>query len=90
MDATIGKLKNELAEIRNQAVSAHIAGDKSKADCLTGKAVGMKSTLAIAERVLNGNDREAVGELEGMERVIEALSPLPKCNNGHSHKNGRS
>ena len=80
MDATIGKLKNELAEIRSQAVTAHIAGDKGKADCLTGKAVGMKSTLDIAERVLSGKDREAVGELEGMERVIETLSPLPRCN----------
>ena len=87
MDAAIGKLKNELAEVRNQAVSAHIAGDRAKADCLTGKAVGMKSTLEIAERMFKSNDREAIGELEGMERVIEALSPLPKCNgkiaNGH-------
>jgi hypothetical protein len=81
MQARIGKLKSELTEIRNQAVTAHIAGDKAKADCLTGKAVGMKSTLEIAERVLKAQDREAVGELEGMERVIEALSPLPKCNN---------
>lgn len=80
MDATIGKLKTELKEVRNQAVTAHIAGDKAKADCLTGKAVGMKSTLEIAERILKGTDREAVGELEGMERVIEALSPLPRCN----------
>jgi hypothetical protein len=81
MQARIGKLKSELVEIRNQAVTAHIAGDKAKADCLTGKAVGMKSTLEIAERILKAQDREAVGELEGMERVIEALSPLPKCNN---------
>jgi uncharacterized protein with von Willebrand factor type A (vWA) domain len=80
MQARIGKLKSELAEIRNQAVTAHIAGDKAKADCLTGKAVGMKSALEIAERVLKTHDYEAVGELEGMERVIEALSPLPKCN----------
>lgn len=79
MQATIGKLKTELTQIRNQAVTAHIAGDKAKADCLTGKAVGMKSTLAIAERMLKARDREAAGELEGMERVIEALSPLPKC-----------
>lgn len=81
MDATIGKLKTELSEVRNQAVTAHIAGDKAKADCLTGKAVGMKSTLEIAERILRGKDSEAIGELEGMERVIEALSPLPRCNN---------
>jgi hypothetical protein len=80
MDATIGKLKTELSEVRNQAVTAHIAGDKAKADCLTGKAVGMKSTLELAERILKGKDREAIGELEGMERVIEALSPLPRCN----------
>ena len=25
--------------------------------------------------------QKAIGELEGMERVINALSPLPKCNN---------
>lgn len=81
MDATIGKLKTELSEVRNQAVTAHIAGDKAKADCLTGKAVGMKSTLELAERILKARDREAIGELEGMERVIEALSPLPKCSN---------
>lgn len=80
MDATIGKLKTELTEVRNQAVTAHIAGDKAKADCLTGKAVGMKSTLELAERILKAKDREAIGELEGIERVIEALSPLPKCN----------
>jgi hypothetical protein len=81
MDSTFGKLKSELADIRNQAVTAHIAGDKAKANCLTGKAVGMKSALEIAERVFNTKDKEAIGELEGMERVINALSPLPKCNN---------
>lgn len=85
MDATIGKLKNELTEVRNQAVTAHIAGDKAKADCLTGKAVGMKSTIDVAERVFKASDREAIGELEGMERVIEALSPLPKCNGNQRH-----
>jgi hypothetical protein len=85
MDATIGKLKNELTEVRNQAVTAHIAGDKAKADCLTGKAVGMKSTIDVAERVFKARDREAIGELEGMERVIEALSPLPKCNGNQRH-----
>ncbi|MGZ8939738.1 MAG: hypothetical protein ACXW32_11050 [Limisphaerales bacterium] len=81
MDATIGKLNTELSKVRIQAVTAHIAGDKAKADCLTGKAVGMKSTLELAERILKGKDRAAIGELEGMERVIEALSPLPRCNN---------
>jgi len=81
MDATFGKLKSELADIRNQAVTAHIAGEKEKANCLTGKAVGMKSALEIAERVFKTKDKEAIGELEGMERVINALSPLPKCNN---------
>jgi len=81
MDATFGKLKSELADIRNQAVTAHIAGEKEKANCLTGKAVGMKSALEIAERIFKTKDKEAIGELEGMERVINALSPLPKCNN---------
>ena len=79
MQKQIVILRDELAEIRKDAVAAHIAGDKHKADCLTGKAVGMKSTLDIAERVVIRSDREAVGELEGMERVISALSPLPKC-----------
>lgn len=78
MDATIGKLRSELTEVRSLAVNAHIAGDKAKADCLTGKAVGMKSTLELAERI-KAKDQEALGELEGMERVIEALSPLPRC-----------
>jgi hypothetical protein len=45
----------------------------------------MKSTLAVVERMFKGTDREAIGELEGMERVIEALSPLPKCGNGNSN-----
>jgi hypothetical protein len=79
MEKEIGILRDELAEIRKEAVAAHISGDKQKADCLTGKAVGMKSTLDIAERILTRSDREAVGELEGMERVISALAPLPKC-----------
>ena len=79
MDAKLGKLKNELADIRNQAVTAHISGDKAKAQCLTGKAVGMKSTLEIAERMIKSKDQEAIGELEGMEQVINALAPLPKC-----------
>ncbi|HTG43766.1 MAG TPA: hypothetical protein VK633_04475 [Verrucomicrobiae bacterium] len=79
MEIQIGKLRSELAQIRKEAVAAHIAGDKSKADCLTGKAVGMKSTLDIAERVATRRDREAVGELEGMNRVLTALAPLPNC-----------
>ena len=81
MNATIGKLRSELREVRNKAVAAHIEGDKAKADCLTGKAVGMKCTLELAERISAAKDREAMGELEGMERVIEALSPLPRCAN---------
>ena len=84
MEMQIGKLKHELAEVRNEAVVAHIAGNKSKADCLTGKAVGMKSALNLAERVIREKDSAAIGELEGMERVIDALSPLPRCNNGTS------
>jgi len=79
MQAKIGKLRGELADVRKEAVAAYIAGNRAKADCLTGKAVGMKSTLDIAERVLSRNDREAVGELEGMQRVIAALEPLPQC-----------
>jgi hypothetical protein len=86
MEMQIGKLKHELAEVRNEAVVAHLAGDRPKADCLTGKAVGMKSALAIAERILRHEDKEAIGELEGMERVIDALSPLPKCANGENKK----
>ena len=78
-EATIGELRDELLEVRRQAVVACVAGDKEKADCLTGKAVGMKSTLDIAERVASQKDNEAVGELEGMQRVISALDPLPRC-----------
>lgn len=72
-------MRDELSEVRRQAVAAYIAGNKSKADCLTGKAVGMKSTLDIAERAVSRRDQEAVGELEGMNRVLEALEPLPRC-----------
>ena len=84
MEMQIGKLKHELAEVRNEAVGAHLAGDRTKTDCLTGKAVGMKSALDLVERVMREKDSSAIGELEGMERVIEALSPLPKCVNGLS------
>jgi hypothetical protein len=84
MEMQIGKLKHELAEVRNEAVVAHLAGNKIKADCLTGKAVGMKSALDLAERVMREKDSAAIGELEGMERVLDALSPLPKCANGMS------
>lgn len=77
----ISDLRSELAKVRGQAVAAHIAGDKQRADCLTGKAVGMKSTIEVAERAFNGKcDNEAVGELEGMEHVIATLAPVPKCN----------
>lgn len=79
MQKEIGTLRSELAHVRREAVAAYIAGDKAKADCLTGKAVGMKSTLDIAERVAARSDREAVGELQGMQRVINALAPLPQC-----------
>jgi hypothetical protein len=73
-------LQKELVDVRQAAVAAHIAGDKAKAECLTGKAVGMKSTLEIAERAfLEGNDHSAVGELEGMQRVIASLQPLKRC-----------
>ena len=79
MQKQIVTLRNELTEVRRDAVAAYIAGDKAKADCLTGKAVGMKSTIDIAERVASRTDCEAVGELEGMQRVISALAPLPSC-----------
>ena len=79
MQKQIGVLRNELTDVRREAVAAYIAGNKEKADCLTGKAVGMKSTLDIAERASARRDREAVGELEGMQRVINALGPLPQC-----------
>jgi len=85
MEMQIGKLKHELAEVRNEAVAAHINGNKPKADCLTGKAVGMKSALELAERAVREKDTAAIGELEGLERVIDALSPLPKCLNGKNH-----
>ena len=79
MQKQIVTLRNELAEVRREAVAAYIAGNRHKADCLTGKAVGMKSTIDIAERATTNLDREAVGELEGMQRVIKALAPLPSC-----------
>ena len=80
MERKIKELQSELAGVRQAAVAAHIAGDKEKAQCLTGKAVGMKSTLDLAERALfEGKDHSAVGELEGMERVINLLQPLPRC-----------
>jgi len=76
----ITDLKSELAKVRQDAVAAHIAGERDKAECLTGKAVGMKSTLEVAEKAMtNYKDPSAVGELEGMERVITALGPVPKC-----------
>ena len=78
MQKKIGVLRTELAEVRKEAFAAHIAGDKAKADCLTGKAVGLNSSRAIADRILT-SDHEAVGELEGIERVISELSPLPRC-----------
>lgn len=80
MQGRIKDLKRELANVREAAVAAHIAGDKATAECLTGKAVGMESTLALAERALfEDEDRTAVGELEGIERVIRLLQPLPRC-----------
>ncbi len=80
MEKQIGNLKNELLTIRQDAVAAHIAGDRSKAECLTGKAVGMKSILDVAERAMRRSDREAVGELEGVERVIRELgTAIPRC-----------
>ena len=80
MQGKIKNLKRELADVRQAAVAAHIAGDKARAECLTGKAVGMESTLHIAERAFSESEaHEAVGELEGMERVIQLLQPLRRC-----------
>jgi hypothetical protein len=74
------ELKTELANVRKEAVAAHIAGNREKAECLTGKAVGMKTTLEVVEKVIGtAADKAAVGELEGMERVIKAIGPVPKC-----------
>jgi hypothetical protein len=76
----ISNLKSELASVRQEAVAAHIAGNRDKAECLTGKAVGMKSTIEVVEKVItNQRDTSAVGELEGMERVLSTLGPVPKC-----------
>lgn len=79
-DSKLLQIKRELAAVRKEAVAAHISGNHSKAECLTGKAVGMKSTLAMVEKAL---DREpcnaSIGELEGMREVIATLGPLPKC-----------
>jgi hypothetical protein len=79
MEKQIGNLREELAGVRQDAVVAHIAGNKAKAECLTGKAVGMKSILDIADRVLHRKDQEAIGELEGIERVIRGLGAIPRC-----------
>lgn len=79
MHEQIKALRKELTALRNEAVAAHIAGDTEKADCLTGKAVGIKSTLDLAERVVEGKDRVAIGELEGMAKVVHKLTPVPKC-----------
>ena len=74
------ELKAELSRVRKEAVAASIAGHQARAECLTSKAVGMKGTIEIAEKALSEErDHGAVGELEGMERVLAALSPLPKC-----------
>ena len=76
----IMELKKELGRVRESAVAAHIAGDRAAAECLTGKAVGMNSALQLAERAMtNKNDHEAIGELEGIERALARLSPIPKC-----------
>ena len=74
------ELKAELARVRKEAVAASIAGDQERAECLTSKAVGMKSTIDIAEKAMGGSrDQSAVGELEGMEHVLTKLTPVPKC-----------
>ena len=73
-------LKEDLSEVRQSAVVARICGEKDKAECLTGKALGMRHAIALAEKVAgNRSERFAAGELEGIEHVIEALKPIPQC-----------
>ena len=80
MKGRIKNIQRELDNIIQAALAAHIAGDKARADCLTGKAVGMKTTLEIAERSLDLKDGSAaVGELEGMDRALTLLRPLRSC-----------
>ena len=79
-EGKIQTLKAELAHVRREAVAASIAGDHERAECLTSKAVGMKGTIETAEKALSrSRDHGAVGELEGVERVLQVLNPLPKC-----------
>lgn len=79
-EGKINELKAELAQVRREAVAASISGDHERAECLTSKAVGMKGTIETAEKALaKVRDQSAVGELEGMERVLRVLNPLPKC-----------
>lgn len=74
------ELKKELGVVRESAVAAHISGDRQRADCLTGKAVGMKSALQLVDKAMtNGNDPESIGELEGIARVVKQLGSVPKC-----------
>ena len=77
MKKSIEHLRNEIESLRGQAVRAHMLGNKPAAECLTGKVIGMKTTLNIVDRL--ADDPKAVGEIEGMERVIEVLGPLPRC-----------
>jgi hypothetical protein len=79
MQGKFRNLSQDLAKLQKEAASAHIAGDRAKAECLTGKAVGIKHTMEIAERAFLDDNQAAVGELEGMEHVIKALQPLKRC-----------
>lgn len=79
MQGKIRELQKELAKLQQEVVSAHIAGERVRAECLTGKAVGMKSALDLAEKAFLDDNPSAAGELEGMERVIVRLQPLKRC-----------
>ena len=75
----ITKLREALHDVRDLAVNARIKGNHEEAECLTGKAVGMKAAMSLAQRALE-DDPAAKGELEGFENVLELLKPVPKCN----------
>jgi hypothetical protein len=79
MEGKFRELHRVLAKLQQEVASAHIAGERSRAECLTGKAVGIKNTMEIAEQAFLQNNQSAVGELEGMEHVIRALQPLKRC-----------
>lgn len=74
----IARLRDAVYDVRDSAVAARIKGNHLEAECLTGKAVGMKAALSLAQRALE-DDPAAKGELQGFEDVLELLKPIPKC-----------